>query len=73
MGWWLGIASLYASTGGSCPCCGAPGCAVGFSGAGLIGAAFALLMRRKAGSALSKSNPEAASTCRPDHIVSEAP
>lgn len=47
-GWWLSLGTLYASTGGGCPCCGAPGCPVGFSGAGLVGAAFALLMRGRA-------------------------
>lgn len=44
-GWWAGIASFYAASGGSCPCCGAPGCPVGAAGAGFFGLLCAAVIR----------------------------
>ena len=66
-GWWGGVASLYAATGGACPCCGRPGCPVGPMSAGALGLLCAAVMNGWQ-SRLSKQ-----STNEHDGAVPEAP
>ena len=44
LGWWLGFTGLY-GVFAVCPFCGAPGCPVGLSTAGSVGAFLALCMQ----------------------------
>ena len=44
-GLWAGISGAYAAMGGgTCPCCGNPGCPVGIGIAGIVGAVGSLII-----------------------------
>ncbi len=45
LGLWAGISAAYAAMGGgTCPCCGNPGCPVGIGVAGIFGALGSLII-----------------------------
>jgi hypothetical protein len=43
-GLWAGISGAYAMMGGTCPCCGNPGCPVGLGVAAILGALGSLII-----------------------------
>jgi len=38
LGLWAGVSGAYLAVGGTCPCCGRPGCPVGIGSAAILGA-----------------------------------
>ena len=44
LGLWVGISGTYAMAGATCPCCGKPGCPVGWGGAAILGALGSLIV-----------------------------
>jgi len=46
LGLWAGITGGYMTMGSTCPCCGRPGCPVGFGIAALFGALGSFLITK---------------------------
>jgi len=44
LGLWAGISGAYLTAGGTCPCCGQPGCPVGIGAAAILGALGSFLV-----------------------------